>query len=101
HAAPRALRSFPTRRSSDLAPLPVARAYANIVRHWVLSSLRAKWEEEKRHEYLSQVEQQFRDVLDFCPAALSATDDDGRLVFHNRDRKSTRLNSSHVAISYA
>src|SRR4051812_27304747 len=66
------------------APLPVARAYANIVRHWVLSSLRAKWEEEKRHEHLLQVERQFREVLDYCPAALSATDDDGRLVFHNR-----------------
>src|SRR4051795_1051336 len=66
------------------APLPVARAYANIVRHWVLSSLRAKREEDKRREHLLQVERQFREVLDYCPAALSATDDDGRLVFHNR-----------------
>ena len=66
------------------APLPVARAYANIVRHWVLSSLRAKREGEKRREHLAQVERQFRDVLDFCPAALSVTDEDGRLVFHNR-----------------
>ena len=66
------------------APLPVARAYANIVRHWVLSSLRAKREEEKRREHLAQVERQFREVLDFCPAALSVTDEDGRLVFHNR-----------------
>src|SRR3954451_19078947 len=66
------------------APLPVARAYANIVRHWVLSSLRARRKEEKRREHLVRVERQFREVLDFCPAALSATDDDGRLVFHNR-----------------
>src|SRR3954452_20192179 len=66
------------------APLPVARAYAHIVRHWVLSSLRARREEEKRREHLVRVERQFREVLDFCPAALSATDDDGRLVFHNR-----------------
>src|SRR3954454_2225794 len=66
------------------APLPVARAYANIVRHWGLSSLRVKREEEKRREHLLQVERQFREVLDYCPAALSATDDDGRLVFHNR-----------------
>src|SRR3954451_13644610 len=66
------------------APLPVARAYAGIVRHWVLSSLRARREEEKRREHLLQVERQFREVLDFCPAALSATDDDGRLVFHNK-----------------
>src|SRR3954451_5288046 len=66
------------------APLPVARAYANIVRQWVLSSLRARREEEKRREHLVRVERQFREVLDFCPAALSAPDDDGRLVFHNR-----------------
>src|SRR3954452_15221067 len=66
------------------APLPVARAYTGIVRQWVLSSLRAKREEEKRREHLLQVERQFREVLDYCPAALSATDDDGRLVFHNR-----------------
>jgi PAS domain S-box-containing protein len=66
------------------APLPVARAYAGIVRHWVLSTLRARREEEKRREHLVQAERQFRDVLDFCPAALSVTDEDGRLVFHNR-----------------
>ena len=66
------------------APLSVARAYAGIVRHWVLSSLRAKREEEKRREYLSQIEHQFREVLDFCPAALSATDEDGKLIFHNK-----------------
>ena len=66
------------------APLAEARIYANIVRHWVLSDLRAKREEEKRREHLVQVEQQFREVLDFCPAALSATDEDGKLIFHNR-----------------
>jgi PAS domain S-box-containing protein len=62
----------------------VARTYANIVGHWVLSSLRARREEEKRREQLVQVERQFREVLEFCPAALSATDADGRLVFHNK-----------------
>src|SRR5918912_1493500 len=66
------------------APLPVARAYAGIVRHWVLSSLRAKREEGKRREHLLQVERQFREVLEYCPAALSATGDDGRLIFHNK-----------------
>jgi PAS domain S-box-containing protein len=66
------------------APLAVARTYANVVRHWVLSSLRAKREEERRREHLVQVEQQFREVLEFCPAALSVTDEDGKLVFHNK-----------------
>jgi PAS domain S-box-containing protein len=66
------------------APLSVARAYAGVVRHWVVSSLRVRREEEKCRERLSQIEQQFKEVLDFCPAAFSATDDDGKLVLHNR-----------------
>ena len=28
-------------------------------------------------------ERQLRELLDFCPAALSVVDEDGRLVFHN------------------
>ncbi len=28
-------------------------------------------------------ERQFREMLEFCPAALSVVDDDGRLLFHN------------------
>lgn len=28
-------------------------------------------------------ERQFREILDFCPAALLVVDEDGRLVFHN------------------
>jgi PAS domain S-box-containing protein len=66
------------------APLSVARAYANIVRHWVLSVLRARREAERLREHLNQVEQQFREVLDFCPAALSATDEGGKMVFYNK-----------------
>src|SRR5438874_3677081 len=39
-------------------------------------------------------------VLDFyCPSARLAIEIDG--LAHDRDRKSTRLNSSHVEISYA
>jgi len=66
------------------APLSVARTYANIVRHWVLSSLRAKREEQKRRDHLIRTEQQFRELLEFCPAALSVTDEDGKLIFHNK-----------------
>ena len=66
------------------APLAEARTHANIVRHWVLSDLRAKREEEKNREHLIQLERQFREVLEFCPAALSVTDDDGKLIFHNK-----------------
>src|SRR6476659_1983089 len=28
-------------------------------------------------------ERQFREILDFCPAALMVVDEDGRLLFHN------------------
>src|SRR5215207_7734589 len=66
------------------APLAEARTHANIVRHWVLSDLRAKREEEKNREHLIQLERQFREVLEFCPAALSVTDNDGKLIFHNK-----------------
>ena len=37
------------------APLAVARTYASIVRHWVLSGLRARREEERRREHLARV----------------------------------------------
>ena len=66
------------------APLSVAHSYANIVRHWVLSNLRAKREEQNSREHLVQAEQQFREYLEFCPAALSVTDKDGKLIFHNK-----------------
>ncbi|MBA3519675.1 MAG: GAF domain-containing protein [Rhizobiales bacterium] len=65
------------------APLSVAQTYANIVRHWVLSNLHSKREEQKRREQLIQADEWFREVLEFCPAALSVTDEDGKLIFHN------------------
>src|SRR5262245_31453179 len=32
---------------------------------------------------LAEQERQFREMLEFCPAALVIVDDDGRLLFHN------------------
>ena len=32
---------------------------------------------------LAEHERQFRELLEFCPAALQVVDDDGRLLFHN------------------
>src|SRR5690606_41407136 len=89
----RSLRSFPTRRSSDLmaAALPAAGIMAGLVAlliGWVTLRL--------REEYLAI-------------ASLGAAEMI-RFVFQNErwladgvrgDRKSTRLNSSHVKISYA
>src|SRR5215469_13709131 len=42
---------------------------------------------EKRGVVLSdqaaEYERQFREILEFCPAALLVVDEDGRLLFHN------------------
>ncbi len=32
---------------------------------------------------LAEQEGQFREMLEFCPAALAIVDEDGRLLFHN------------------
>src|SRR5690625_6045911 len=67
--AHRDLRSFPTRRSSDLPMEPGTAGF------WRIAALRGK-------NVLVML------VVAFCQAMAT-------------DRKSTRLNSSHVAISYA
>src|SRR5207253_10858690 len=71
---------FPTRRSSDLdlAPLLQAELGETVV------------------EYQRLKERTGR--LDFLDLLIRARD---LLIQSRRDRKSTRLNSSHVAISYA
>src|SRR5207253_5760366 len=71
----RDLHSFPTRRSSDLFSLSCVRGYPS---HSSVPNLKRV------------------PVLD-CGGAVPLSD----LVLKNGDRKSTRLNSSHVAISYA
>src|SRR5699024_11281453 len=94
-ASHRALHSFPTRRSSDLkrslypprfgggAPLtgPIGRCHGRIVtRFAVIAST------------FFPVCKGTADLRKFCGT---------RWPFAARDRKSTRLNSSHVSISYA
>src|SRR5690625_7092039 len=73
---PRALHSFPTRRSSDL-PREILQ---------VFTKLNLMGEPRVRHRLVIQV------------IGPLITD---RLQQQTLDRKSTRLNSSHVAISYA
>src|SRR5438045_7742140 len=70
---PRVLHSFPTRRSSDLLLE-------------ALDQLLLALERMRRHHGLDAVEQLGADGLD---------------VLGRQDRKSTRLNSSHLGISYA
>src|SRR5690349_24962619 len=86
--SPRALHSFPTRRSSDLVqPL----VHVALLRVWVV---RERMPMVRRDRREAGAKRRVRGALGAAPAALR----DARLA---RDRKSTRLNSSHVEISYA
>src|SRR5439155_24280758 len=78
--APRALHSFPTRRSSDLSTGSQTRSGASIARRTRSCS----------HGLPTPAPS--------CTLSTAAPIPQPRAC---RDRKSTRLNSSHVAISYA
>src|SRR5690606_40484603 len=94
HASPRALHSFPTRRSSDLHDL-FLRGCARLV-HW-MPRLAQRLFGLGRHVVLVVLGQHLRGDED--PIGTE------RALRHHAlallDRKSTRLNSSHVKISYA
>src|SRR5690349_22069523 len=90
HGRRRHLRSFPTRRSSDLH---VREQRVEIVR--VVRLVRV---DEGEPELLVPPERADR-VERGCDPEVDAIRDAGLLP--ERDRKSTRLNSSHVEISYA
>src|SRR5690349_23087112 len=79
---------FPTRRSSDLGPVNIAPENAAFA--WDLGSYQyTRYKKAKRKPATLQVDASAR-VTDMLQVAEAA-----------RDRKSTRLNSSHVEISYA
>src|SRR5439155_26400836 len=73
-------------RSSTLFP------YTTLFRSVYVADVHAKTREIGRLERLTHDEWQSR-PYEWAP--------DGKSVIHREDRKSTRLNSSHVAISYA
>src|SRR5207244_12195794 len=93
--------SFPTRRSSDLAFL----GSASFLAFWLYLT--------KILQYLDpsqSVPKHVRSALDTLAEGLLVIDASDRIVLANdafaamvgrRDRKSTRLNSSHQIISYA
>src|SRR5204862_7315623 len=98
--APRALPSFPTRRSSDLSVLPPVKTRF-IVNPFSGRAARARnllGEHARTHG---------ADIVDTerprhaTELARQAVDDGCGLIVAVGDRKSTRLNSSHVEISYA
>src|SRR5699024_12461609 len=91
-----ALRSFPTRRSSDLGVTLmttlegfVAAAVGGVVLALLFNQ--SKWLEYSLFPYA--VVLQVTPVIAIAPLLL--------IYLQQQDRKSTRLNSSHVSISYA
>src|SRR5207253_10289115 len=92
----RDLLSFPTRRSSDLR-------YAAALACSVLGD----WEHARVHADFARTQDGFPHDVGDALATLAAEDVIGYIevlvarLEGLQDRKSTRLNSSHVAISYA
>src|SRR5207244_13115970 len=85
HGTPRPLHSFPTRRSSDLSQPEMRAAMAQA--EAIMRSRRHLRPREPNDFALETADE----VLDF----------QREIVRLARDRKSTRLNSSHQIISYA
>src|SRR5699024_12671175 len=91
---PRCLHSFPTRRSSDLdnartfiesGPKPLTEDFIRASRYFIYDLL-----------------DDFQDANNHPEAIMTLNTISTQLAdFILRDRKSTRLNSSHVSISYA
>src|SRR5699024_12693075 len=76
------LHSFPTRRSSDLYPIADTFCYCLMPNHFHFL-VRIKSESVLKKVFREKIEKR------------------NLQGFQNLDRKSTRLNSSHVSISYA
>src|SRR5690606_41313901 len=91
----RALPSFPTRRSSDLMEVPegLQRHAADGALGHAGENAVAQFGEELRRDARHAIGEQQSDR--HCDG------DRGGTAGRGRDRKSTRLNSSHVKISYA
>src|SRR5207253_9844695 len=98
-ARPRALPSFPTRRSSDLARARPAQPRSG--------GARRRREDDPHHGGAGSIGSELaRQVARFRPRRIVLLDRAENTLYFvwvelRRDRKSTRLNSSHVAISYA
>src|SRR5690606_39587573 len=93
--------SFPTRRSSDLENVPVAiEKFKEALTNGILSEKRLEHSVKKilRYKYKAELyDYKPIDTLHLVQELNRAEDE----ALHYKDRKSTRLNSSHVKISYA
>src|SRR5690606_40829735 len=95
----RDLRSLPTRRSSDLAALAAdavlsALARGDVVATGYAEARRSTFRDKAALCLLIQGFLGARPLLDYAVARIASRPE-------IEDRKSTRLNSSHVKISYA
>src|SRR5690606_40904485 len=97
----RHLHSFPTRRSSDLVVQLLAAAQAKIELDATVAVM--KVQRNQRIAALLGLADQFLDLFGVQQqlAGTGGFGADVRRGGGQRDRKSTRLNSSHVKISYA
>src|SRR5204862_6145678 len=91
----RALHSFPTRRSSDLIAKETMEIYAPIAHRLGMGKIRGELE-DLSFRYIDP--EGYEDVIASLETKKHASIE---LLNEIRDRKSTRLNSSHVEISYA
>src|SRR5207253_11413726 len=89
----RALHSFPTRRSSDLRPVDIERV---VTASELLPGVGDLGVRDRRRPIAAE----HLEIVSECPAE-SGTLEVAVAAAVAQDRKSTRLNSSHVAISYA
>src|SRR5690606_41283493 len=93
-AAALVLHSFPTRRSSDLI------AAAFISRFMLFEGTFQHYhglDADRARKYLEFAVE----AAEFAMSGPYSFDSDFKSLFASEDRKSTRLNSSHVKISYA
>src|SRR5690606_41956623 len=93
-AAQPSLRSFPTRRSSDLRTQAAAFLRKSVER----GRLEAGQDEAIMANWVGTTE---KADLAQCDLVIEAVFEDLKVKHELLDRKSTRLNSSHVKISYA
>src|SRR5439155_20047081 len=95
---PRVLPSFPTRRSSDLVVGPRARDTLPAIEQYFFAPESATDDfESLLFRVRKRVEQNVPGTYVCSLSTRTVLLDGGQRI----DRKSTRLNSSHVAISYA
>src|SRR5205807_10386174 len=97
---PRDLHPFPTRRSSDLPSHEIARIPA-IGRHEVIYLGALDQDEPRRGDGSGNPNAELGLLASERPTSKPADSGIEQAHLLERDRKSTRLNSSHLVISYA